>query len=162
MVEDPTGAAARIVVGVDDSEGARLALRWAADEAQRRGARLQAVNVWSPPWTIGFDARWAEDRRWFADQARAVAEKLVAELDGPPVDLSCVELEADGPAFGLLDVAAGADLLVVGTRGRGGFAGLLLGSVAAQCTRHAPCPVVVVPPAGEAPSREVVEGGTTP
>ncbi len=140
-------SAQRIVVGVDDSQGARAALRWARDEAVLRSARLEVVTVWVPPWAHGFNAQWEQDRQWFETQAAELVDKLIAELDHVPesVHPRGVEVTADGPAFGLLSAAEGADLLVVGARGRGGFASLLVGSVAAQVVHHAPCPVVVVP-----------------
>ena len=144
MTGEGTG---RVVVGVDGSDHAARALRWAIDEALRRGAPLEVVHAWHYPYIgveVGFTAtpsvlEAAEKvARQILDDAAAVASD--AGVDG--VERSLVS----GPAAGaLLDAAKGADVLVVGSRGRGGFAGLLLGSVSQQVAHHAPCPVVIVP-----------------
>jgi nucleotide-binding universal stress UspA family protein len=128
---------ARIVVGVDDSPGGRLALRWALDEAELRHAELEVVHVWTLALIEGWNSEWPADA--------AFLDKVIAESghrDG--VTVTPVPLQSQVPAFGLLGQAAGADLLVLGSRGRGGFTGLLLGSVSTQCVHHATCPVVVV------------------
>jgi nucleotide-binding universal stress UspA family protein len=139
----------RIVVGVDGSDNARRGLEWAIDEAKLRGARLVVVSAWeipsavlaSPVATAAFDVKsWS-----------ALAEDTLDEaLRG--VDLSSVSggwdrCVTEGPAAHvLLEAATGADLIVLGSRGRGGFLGLLLGSVSQHVAQHAPCPVVIVPP----------------
>jgi nucleotide-binding universal stress UspA family protein len=131
-----------VVVGVDGSEGSRHALRWAAEEARLRGARLRAVHVWSYLDQAGeaFDPSYGDD------DARRFLDETVAGLGDEAVGLD-IERAAvcDLPARGLLDSAGDADLLVVGARGMGGFRGLLLGSVSQQVAQHAPCPVVIVP-----------------
>lgn len=130
-----------VVVGVDGSEGARRALRWAATEARLRGAALRVVHAWSyldqPEDT--FDPAYGED------DARRLLEEAIATLgtDGEGLEIERVTV-CDLPTRGLLDAAAGADLIVVGARGLGGFEGLLLGSVSQQVANHAPCPVVIV------------------
>ena len=131
-----------VVVGVDGSEGSRRALQWALEEARVRGAPLRAVFAWSyldQPGE-GFDAAYGED------DARQRLDRALEEVAG---DVGDVEVErvvvVDLPARALLDAARDADLLVVGSRGVGGFKGLLLGSVSQQVVQHAPCPVVVVP-----------------
>lgn len=137
-----------IVVGVDGSQGALRALRWAAREARLRGAALRPVTAFAFEEAVGVaGARWPVET--YADiQHRA---KLVQEaaLEQAADDLAGVAVDPQvvfGPAARvLLDAATGSDLLVVGSRGRGGFTGLLLGSVSGQCVTHAPCPVVVVP-----------------
>lgn len=141
----------RVVVGVDGSEGGRLALQWAADEARSRGARLDAVAVFSAPL-----AAWGFGEVMYAppvstEEVRAAAERRLEQgLAELAVDELGVEVrrrvEEGPPAHRLLQVADGADLLVVGTRGHGGVGGLLLGSVGQQCVHHAVCPVVVVRP----------------
>jgi nucleotide-binding universal stress UspA family protein len=136
----------RIVVGVDDSPEAAAALRWAIDEARLRRAALVIVHAWSFP-LIGELPGGAVDTLT-TDLERAAAallDQVVHRVAGdePGVDVERRVLEG-GAANVLLAAAAGADLLVVGSRGRGGFAQLLLGSVAQQCVHHAPCPVVVV------------------
>jgi nucleotide-binding universal stress UspA family protein len=138
----------RIVVGVDGSEGANAALRWAAREAAMRGAVLEVVAAYINPWRPGepsdeitaMDPVFQEPRM----EAERVLEQARAQLE--PMDLT-VETTAvdDAPGRALVRRSADADLLVVGTRGRGGFAGLLLGSVSQQAAHHAACPVVVVP-----------------
>jgi nucleotide-binding universal stress UspA family protein len=141
----------RIVVGVDASPASREALGWAVDEAAHRGWRVEAVHVWSYPplsYAPGIIAApvFAHDDL----EAAAVAEldeavdEVLAATDGS-VKVGRVVAEG-GAAQNLIERAHGADLLVVGHRGRGGFRDLLLGSVAHQCAAHAPCPVVVVRP----------------
>ena len=139
----------RIVVGVDGSDGSLAALRWAGDEAQQRGASLHVVHAWLAPYVgdISGMAAIASGQDAFEVAARQVLDQSV-EAAGPaltdlPVDRALVHGDA---ASTLLSAAADAELLVVGARGHGGFIGLLLGSVSSQCTHHAPCPVVIVPP----------------
>jgi nucleotide-binding universal stress UspA family protein len=139
----------RIVVGVDGSEGSKRALEWAAREARLRGAPLEIVLVWLPSvlyaasgWSVA-DTEMLEGLLESArERLERTCESVAPALDGLEVERRVVE----GPtARTLMDAAVGADLLVVGTRGHGGFAGLLLGSVSAQCAHHSPCPVVIVP-----------------
>jgi nucleotide-binding universal stress UspA family protein len=134
------------VVGVDGSPQGAAALRWAVDEARLRQATLEVVHAWLFP-VVG-DVPGAAMDTLARDLERAAGELLdhvvdeVAGTDpGDKLDRRVVE---GGAAAVLVDAAAGADLLVVGSRGRGGFAGLLLGSVAQQCLHRAPCPVGVV------------------
>ena len=137
----------RIVVGVDDSSGARLALRWAVEEARQRGASLTVVHCYDV--TYGWIDDPAEVEGWqkraAADGLRSVDALLSEMAPEPDLKVETVVMDSDSAA-GLLEAAAGADLLVVGSRGRGGFAGMVLGSVSLQCVLHAPCPVVVVHP----------------
>ena len=147
----------RIVVGVDGSDGARVALEWAVEEARLRGVRLVAVHTWQmPPLGAGaadpFGTGGAFDASLNADlieRVEAGAQQLL-ERELAAVDTSGIEVEklveSRNPADALLDAAHDSDLLVVGTRGHGGFKGLLLGSVSQQASHHAPCPVVIVPP----------------
>ena len=131
-----------VVVGVDGSAGSVRALKWAAEEAKARKTVLKVVFAWSfldqPQGT--FDPNYGEE------QARAKLEEILAshaaDLDGVDVERLVVN---DLPASALLDQAKGADALVVGSRGLGGFRGLLLGSVSQQVANHAPCAVVIVP-----------------
>ncbi|MGH9048543.1 MAG: universal stress protein [Acidimicrobiia bacterium] len=131
-----------VTVGVDASEGSVRALRWALREARLRGARLRAVLAWSyldqPKGS--FDPAYGEDdARGQLDEALALVAGGADDVEIDPV------LVNDLPARALLAAARDADLLVVGSRGLGGFKGLLLGSVSQQVVQHAPCPVVVVP-----------------
>ncbi len=144
-------AAQRIVVGVDGSDGSGRALAWALQEAAHRGARVDAVWAWHVPWltNVAEVGTTISDASWFEGVAQKgldqAVESAMAAFEG---DASVERILAQGDASrALLDVAAGADLLVVGSRGRGGFSGLLLGSVSQQCATHASCPVVIVPPA---------------
>jgi nucleotide-binding universal stress UspA family protein len=146
-----------IVVGVDGSDGSRRALEWAADEARRRGTPLTVVYAWHPSVAVYAGSGWtAVDESLFEDLLRAARERLdhacaqvAPALEGLDVEVKVIE-GATAPA--LMDEASDAEMLVVGTRGHGGFAGLLLGSVSAQCAHHCSCPLVIVPsPHGRAP-----------
>lgn len=137
-----------VVVGVDGSEGSRRALRWAAAEANVRKDALELVHVWERPQAyapLGLGA-YPIDPEPIHDTARDLLGDLVAEAKelAPDVEVRGELVEA-APAHGLLEAARTADLLVVGSRGLGGFTSLLLGSVSQQVVHHAPCPVVIVP-----------------
>lgn len=140
-----------IVVGVDGSEVSQQALRWALDDAERRGADVEAVHVYNTAALYYSEASIHADLGSLADRLREDAEDLVAGMVAEAVtgrgdrSVTPVAIDAPNPAGVLMDRAADADLLVVGTRGHGGFAGLLLGSVSHQCVSHPPCPVTVVP-----------------
>ena len=138
-----------IVVGVDGSEGALDALRFALGEARRRGARLRVVTAWHIPATayggVGFVAPY-DPIEAFRTGATETLDKVLESLgdDAKGAEIERVVMEGQA-AKALLDAASGADLLVLGSRGLGGFTGLLLGSVSQECAHHAPCPVVIVP-----------------
>jgi nucleotide-binding universal stress UspA family protein len=148
-----TAVGPRIVVGVDGSETSRHALRWAAQEARLRGGELHVVHSWdvaSPGAGVGM----TPGRRASAapEGAREAAQQLLADVlaeelgDDPPGHVR--SSIGRGTAAGvLLEAAQGAAMLVVGSRGLGGFSGLLLGSVSTKMANHAPCPVVIVRPA---------------
>ena len=137
----------RVVVGVDGSEHAATALGWAVEEARLRGASLEVVHAWEVPYAAEFtfvgDAYDAAQR-----SAAAVVEEMLDAAGLVPDDVVCTVVHGS-PVITLTEAAAGADLVVVGSRGRGGFAGLLLGSVSHQVARHAESPVVVVPDPGD-------------
>lgn len=139
---------ATIVVGVDGSKSAQEALHVAVDEARLRGAGLRAVMAWSVSTMAyggmsGFGP--ALDPTVLEDGARAALDSAVDALGDQETDVEVQRVLRMGqPAQVLLDEARGADLLVVGSRGHGGFAGLLLGSVSHQCALHASCPVLIV------------------
>ena len=139
----------KIVVGVDGSPGSVAALRWAHAEAALRGAALEAVAVWQYPMMTTMPAFGAmPDATNLSKQTEEHLLEILRENDiesTPEVAVS-VSVAEGTPASALTNAAGDADLLVVGSRGHGGFAGLLLGSVSHQCTMHAPCPVVVVHP----------------
>lgn len=139
----------KIVVGVDGSVGARAALRWAYAEARAHGATLEVVVAWQYPITTSLPAFGSmptpDD---LEGEARESMLAVIAE-EGITADggVNVTTLVAEGTAAqALLDASAGADLLVVGSRGHGGFKGLLVGSVSQQCVNHAQVPVVVVHP----------------
>lgn len=137
-----------IVVGIDGSEGSLAALRWAADEARLRHARLEVVVSWQYPAlsTIPAFGVLPPADEMSEEAKRGLTALLRDEGLADDPDLEVVEAVVQGSAgSALLDAAADADLLVVGSRGHGGVAGLLLGSVSLQCVTHAACPVVVVP-----------------
>jgi nucleotide-binding universal stress UspA family protein len=151
-----------IVVGVDGSAGSEAALRWALAEARLRGSRVRVVRAYQVPTLIYGDgglgasvsaaqtglaedierlraALEAESRREIEDVLGRMGDDIANEVQ---VELDVVE----GPAAQvLLEAARNSELLVVGSRGRGGFLGLLLGSVSQQCAHHPPCPVVILP-----------------
>lgn len=136
----------KIVVGVDGSPTSERALRWAHDEARRAGAELMVVHAWAYPYGgIREDHSGPRDEMKLdaLRQLEASIETLspVREEGGVAVHARLVE---DSPAKALMDEAADADLVVVGTRGRGGFKSLLLGSVSRAVVQHAPCPVAVI------------------
>ncbi|MFN2555917.1 MAG: universal stress protein [Nitriliruptorales bacterium] len=136
----------RIVVGVDGSEHSIRALRWAAGEARLRGAILEAVMVVPYSDVVGVPGAAFPVESYESVQKRAQArlQQILEEQLGEPTPGEVQPHAVLGPAAKeLLDAAEGADLLVVGARGRGGFASLLLGSVSLQCALHAPCPVLI-------------------
>lgn len=144
MTGDARRRRPRVVVGIDGSEAARRALLWAADEARVRDADLEVVHAWqhpAPPLGLvlpTIDAGTSESH------ARGVLDATVAGLGDRSITVE--PILAEGPAARLLvEASAGAALVVVGSRGHGGFPGLLLGSVSGQVMHHARCPVVVVP-----------------
>jgi nucleotide-binding universal stress UspA family protein len=143
---DTSAKAGRIVVGVDGSSHARRALRWAAAEATRRGAQLDVVMAWT---LLGDEAHDKVDPKASDDKARDKLRQILHEELGDQGDAAAdgvqVTVVNDLAAKALLRAGEGADLLVVGSRGLGGFRELLLGSVSSQVVRHAPCAVVVIP-----------------
>jgi len=133
----------RVVVGVDGSDGSKQALRWAAYVAASAGADIEAVTAWDFPlgygWgTVPQDWSLAQDAE---DNLRATVDSVLGVDRSTDVRLAVLEGNA---ARILLEQSAGAFMLVVGSRGHGGFTGLLLGSVSASVAEHARCPVLVV------------------
>ncbi|MEU9076991.1 universal stress protein [Kitasatospora sp. NPDC048538] len=144
-----TTARRRIVVGSDGSESSRAALRWALRQAALVGAAVEAVTAWEYPASHGLVPATVDG------DAEALAGKVLAETVAREWGLDRLvevrERVAPGNAARvLLTVAEGAELLVVGNRGHGGFTGAVLGSVTQHCVQHASCPVVVVREAGRA------------
>jgi len=156
MGEGPVAGEGRIVVGVDGSPPSLEALRWGAHFAAIFGARLELVTAWEYPPSYGWAAVAPE---WNpAQDMEKVLEDSVRAIfgDEPPAGME-LQVREGGTAKVLLDACKGAVMLVVGSRGHGGFAGLLLGSVSANVAEHASCPVLIihgdqVPPASVRPA----------
>jgi nucleotide-binding universal stress UspA family protein len=143
--------AGRVVVGVDGSELSAAAMRWAVEEARLRGATLVAVHAWTfvPPAAVGEPGVIPVAAVTLMDDleiGRAAAEALLDDaVSGVPADVEVEKLVGEGsPGEVLVEAGAGADLVVVGTRGRGALKSALLGSVSSHVIGHAPCPVVVI------------------
>ena len=135
----------RIVVGIDGSEQSKQALRWGAELARMLGARLDAVIAWHFPTYYGY--AWSVVP--FDFDPAAIADKVVvgviAEVlgDAAPEDMRVVVAESN-PAQLLIKESDGALMVVLGSRGHGGFGGLLLGSVSMAVAEHAACPVLIM------------------
>jgi nucleotide-binding universal stress UspA family protein len=134
----------RIVVGVDGSVPSKEALDWAIRQAKLTGAVVDAVIAWHYPGTYGYSA-YVADNTDYAQLAAKVVADTIAEVSGPtgPAEIRPKVVEGN-PAAVLLAASEGADLLVVGSRGHGGFVEALLGSVSQHCVHHAGCPVVII------------------
>ena len=139
-----------IIVGVDGSGHSRRALEWAMREAAIRRAPLTVLTVHQA--IVGFyggiavypdDAARTEEAR---EAAQTETDKVLAGLDGPRPEPVTVTAVNGFPVQELIAASKDADVIVLGSRGTGGFTRLLLGSVAGQVTQHAHCPVVIVPP----------------
>jgi nucleotide-binding universal stress UspA family protein len=137
---EPSG---RVVVGIDGSGSADRALAWAIDEARRRSATLDVVHAWLPSLGLTPLGRERLEASLGKDSDQLITDAL-ARQDPSGVQVNPVSLRST-PAAGMIDHAQGADLLVVGSHGRGGVKRSVLGSVATQVSHHAPCPLVVVP-----------------
>ena len=139
-----------IVVGVDGSPGSKAALRWALRHADRTGADVEALSVWTPQPAVYFGAEWAAAACAGVDLARVTETVLLDTLvevireygRSAPIRPRVVQ---GRPAGELLRAARSAQLLVLGGPARGRVAGLLLGSVSQHCVQHATCPVLIVP-----------------
>ena len=132
-----------IVVGLDGSPQSRQALRWAAHLASTLGGPITVVTAWEFPTALGYGATvtdWNPE-----DDMRQAQDESIADVfgDEPPGDLRRV-LQAGGAARVLLEASEDALMMVVGSRGHGGFTGLLLGSVSASVAEHASCPELIV------------------
>jgi nucleotide-binding universal stress UspA family protein len=137
----------KIVVGVDGSAHSLDALRWAVAEAALRDAEVVAVHAWCLPHVSTVHEGLHLVAIDFAPLREAARELLDAAIDeaAPDAAVEITRVVSEGPAAAtLLAAAEDADLLVVGSRGLGGFKGMLLGSVSHQVAQRARCPVVVV------------------
>ena len=144
MTENTTGRRPRVMVGVDGSAPARAALEFAVGEARLREAVVVAVMAVQLPdyaWIDPYGVRLPEEDT--PQRAREKLDRMLASVDTEGLELDPVVTAVPAPQA-LVDRSADCDLLVVGSRGRGGFRGLVLGSVSMQCVLHAHCPVTVV------------------
>ena len=144
MTENTTGRRPRVMVGVDGSAPARAALEFAVGEARLREAVVVAVMAVQLPdyaWIDPYGVRLPEEDT--LQRAREKLDRMLASVDTEGLELDPVVTAVPAPEA-LVDRSADCDLLVVGSRGRGGFRGLVLGSVSMQCVLHAQCPVTVV------------------
>ena len=139
---DQKEASGRIVVGVDGSASSKAALSWAVAQSRLTGQPVEAVMSWDYP--VNYTVAALGTFEW-AGSATLALENAVSEVvHGDDVPRVRQRVEQGHAARVLLDAAADAELVVVGSRGHGGFAGLLLGSVSQHVVTHARCPVVVV------------------
>jgi len=150
MSEQPSGGnEPRIVVGVDGSASSEQALRWALRQAELTGATVEAIIAWHFHFISSSYVVMLTDVVASSTEFRKIAERVLADTvsratsGGFPAPVTQRVLEGEAAAV-LIRESAGADLLVVGSRGHGGLAEALLGSVGQHCVHHAACPVVVV------------------
>ena len=140
---DASGATSVIVVGVDGSQASKDALRWAARPARLTSAELRVIMAWRQPVSYGYTAEYSDVD--FEAEALTLLGQIVDEVIGTGDSLPIRRETRQGhPAQVLVAESEGADLLVVGSRGHGAFAGMLLGSTSQHCVQHATVPVTVV------------------
>jgi nucleotide-binding universal stress UspA family protein len=135
-------AVGRIVVGVDGSAASLDAISWALRYAEVCGREVEAVTSWQYPGQYGSEL-YGVEQDWEAIAQKILDSALGNAASSGPVRVTRNVVQGH-PAEVLTDASRGADLLVVGSRGHGGFTGMLLGSVSHHVTAHAHCPVVVV------------------
>ena len=136
-----------VVVGIDGSEESRAAFRFALDEARIRDLGVRAVAAWHVPaiaYAGGAYAPSVDVTEGIEAEARRSVEEIVAAEENPGVEVEIAVRQGQAAEI-LLEEAKDADVLVVGSRGLGGFRGLLLGSVSQQCAQHSPCPITILP-----------------
>jgi nucleotide-binding universal stress UspA family protein len=147
VIESVEGQMTYVVVGIDGSSSSQAALRFAAEEARLHGADLRVVSAWSMPVAVYPAVNYIStvDIDTLSRYARDIAEKEIDDVLGQDNDVSVdlVVREGSAPAV-LLEESRDAAMLVLGSRGHGGFVGLLLGSASQQCAAHARCPVTIV------------------
>ncbi|NNE72777.1 MAG: universal stress protein [Acidimicrobiales bacterium] len=152
-----------IVVGVDGSEASRAAFHRAIEEAVWRNANVRAVHVYEVPALTGFemlaiDANSYREQadKWLTEELQYLSRSYEADF---PVEVTG-EISTGHLGVNLIRAAQNATMLVLGTRGLGGFRGLLLGSVTTYCVHHLPCPLLVVPDPTNTP--EAIDDDTHP
>lgn len=132
-----------VVVGVDGSENSKEALRWAVEFGRRYDSAVEAIAIWNLT-AYGYRAAYMEPGEEVAERTRQMLAETVGEAVGE--DAGVTEKVLRGiPAETLVEVSESAQVLVLGTRGHGAFAGMLLGSVSQHCVAHSKCPFVVIP-----------------
>ena len=134
----------RIVVGVDGSQPSRLALRWAVRQAELTGSTVDAIHAWDMPIAYSMGSVVADPDELEKAAEQVLADTVLEEVGAHPAVPVRGRVAMGNTAAVLIRAASGANLLVVGSRGHGGFVGALLGSVSQHCVHHATCPVVVV------------------
>jgi len=137
----------QVLVGVDGSEGSQRALQWAAEEARQHEAELHVLSTWSSPAPavgLGYIAMFTESSN-LQELTRQLQDDAVRAALGDQPGLVIKQDVVEGhPAQRLTEASAEADLVVVGSRGHGGFVGMLLGSVSQHVAAHAQCPVIII------------------
>jgi len=135
---------AHVVVGVDGSESSKTALRWAAKLAPALDASIEAITAWEYPMMLGWEGGIPDWWRPDEDSTKILQETL-DEVFGSAKPAGMIQGIRQGhPTTVLLEASKNASMLILGSRGHGGFVGLLLGSVSSTCAEHAKCPVLVV------------------
>ena len=149
----------RVVVGVDGSDTSLAAVKWAADEARRRGCGLTLVASISPPVSAaGFGPAYPPALDLLGS-LQTEAQSMLDEVSASVTDVDVMtHVEVGSPSGVLIQASEHAALVVLGSRGRGGFKGLLLGSVGAQVASHTDCPTVVIRSASRSDAKQVVVG----
>lgn len=139
----------KIVVGIDGSDESRAAFAFAVREAKTHGAKLQAVTTWNvAPMVYGGPVAppLPEIGEGMQEGAKIALREAVESLGADAEGIEVEQVVREGHAGQtLVELAREADMLVVGTHGRGKVTGLLLGSVSQYCAQHTPCPIVIVP-----------------
>jgi nucleotide-binding universal stress UspA family protein len=158
-----------VVVGVDGSPESRAALDYALKDADRRHGRLRVVAAAQLPeyWAMAYGMLAPPPVQEIVAQVRTAAQEMADDVASAHPDLAArvpitVEARAGGPAEVLMEASEGAELLVIGHRGRGAVVSAMLGSVGLQCMLHATCPVTVVRPVTAPPAATRQESGTVP
>lgn len=144
----------RIVVGVDGSPQSMAALDWAVEEAKLRDGQVLALSAWSFPY-VSDALGQAWDYEVFKSDAESILKEELERVKHSGVAITGRVVQSN-PASALVEASREADLVAVGSRGHGGFAGMMLGSVSTQTVHHAYCPVLVFrgPPAEQATPRQ--------
>jgi nucleotide-binding universal stress UspA family protein len=135
---EPAGSGHRIVVGVDGSENATKALEWAAVQADRTGAVLDIQTAYEPGYVFVTSDEIEASMARLVEEAKARVVKLAPKV------VTTSGTHQESPANALIEASEGAELLVVGSRGLGGFKGLVLGSVSQKCCLHAHCSLAII------------------